>query len=69
VSRNRYTAIVRKSTRAQIARQEAELRSLARELRRSSPDFVPLSTRNEEKEKRSARVAHKRRAKSTRNNN
>ncbi|WP_143268645.1 hypothetical protein [Amycolatopsis vastitatis] len=67
--RNRYTKLVRKSTRAQIARQEAELRSLAQELRQPSPDFIPLSIRNEQKEKRSARVKHRRRAKPEKKDN
>jgi hypothetical protein len=67
--RNRYTPLVNTRKRAQIARQEAELRPLARELRQPSPDFFPLPVRNEDKEKRSARVEHKRRAKSARNNN
>ena len=67
--RNRYTTVVRKRTRAQMARQETELRSLRRELRHPSPDFIPLPVRNEEKEKRSDRVAHKRRVKPMRNSN
>lgn len=67
--RNRYTKLVSKSTHAQVARQESELRSLARELRRPSPDFLPFPVRNEQKERRSARLEHERRAKPARNNN
>jgi hypothetical protein len=61
--RNRYTKVVRTRTRAQFARQEAELRDLSRELHRSDAQSILLPVRNEEKERRGARIDRKRRAK------
>ncbi|MCR6484032.1 hypothetical protein M8542_14505 [Amycolatopsis sp. OK19-0408] len=61
--RNRYTKFVRIRTRVQIERQEVELRELGRELHRLDPQSALLPIRNEEKERRSARVDRKRRSK------
>lgn len=61
--RNRYTKVVRIRTRAQMARQETELCELGRELHQLDPQSALLPMRNEEKERRSARVDRKRRAK------
>ncbi|GAA4536562.1 hypothetical protein [Amycolatopsis samaneae] len=67
--RNRYTKLIRKSERAQLAKQVAELAALEKELHGTSKPAAPLPVRNEVKEKRGTRLAHKRRHKPERGPN
>lgn len=60
---SRYTREIRKSERAQLARQEKELVDLARQLRRGCPDAVELPIVMTAKQCRRTRLEERRRRK------
>lgn len=61
--RNRYTKVVRRSEREQIARQEKELDVIRRKLCGQDAESTLIPLANEAKKRRSARVEQNRRHK------
>ena len=61
MARNRYIKLVRKIERDQIARQEKELASIRRKLRSQVAESAAVPLADEHKERRVARLEHKRR--------
>lgn len=60
MARNRYTKIIRKEQRAQIAHREKELASLARELHRAVAEPVAAPVTDDGKQRRRTRLEARR---------
>jgi hypothetical protein len=60
MSRNRYTKLIRKEQRAQLAHHEKELLVLARTLRRPDVESPVVAPENKAKDHRSDRLEQKR---------